>query len=221
MTERDYKKEYRDYHSKPENMADRVKRNLWNRRLKGKVPAGKEIDHKNALASGGSNDKSNIRYRDISENRGDKSMLKSAFLQGLGSHVAVSANTGLANSLSDRIANKILGEQVYVNGVNTKLKKPKTVKTASIEYRGEHFDGYNKPKQAPAGDDHKMVVLAKKGDDVKLIRFGKRGYEHNYSKDAKQNYLTRSAGIRDKNGNLTKDDKLSANYWARKTLWPK
>jgi hypothetical protein len=100
------------------------------------------------------------------------------------------------------------------------LKKDQE-KKASIEYRGEHFDGYNKPKQAPAGDDHKMVVLAKKGDDVKLIRFGKRGYEHNYSKDAKQNYLTRSAGIRDKSGNLTKDDKLSANYWARKTLWPK
>jgi len=353
MSERDYKKEYRDYHSKPENMADRVKRNLWNRRLKGKVPEGKEIDHKNSLASGGSNDKSNIRYRNISENRADKTMIKSAFLYGIGGE-GVSAYAknniphALGNSLSDRIANKVLGKQVYVNGVNVELqnkkknvvqqktaaygatlgalgadegaankakgavagtlagwaatppalmmsakmlkssngriggkaiqdmsvrelaktlvKNPKqsieaigkrrfllaTVgvpyvvggvgsysagkyygrnnklkeendikKQASIEYRGEHFDGYNKPKQAPAGDDHKMVVLAKKGDDVKLIRFGKRGYDHNYSKDAKQNYLTRSAGIRDKNGNLTKDDKLSANYWARKTLWPK
>jgi hypothetical protein len=228
MTERDYKKEYRDYHSKPENMADRVKRNLWNRRLKGKVPEGKEIDHKTALASGGSNDKSNIRYRNISENRGDKSMLKSAFLYGMGgenvgSYAKNNIPHALGNSLSDRIANKVLGKQVYVNGVNVELqnKNKQQQKTASIEYRGEHFDGYNKPKQAPAGDDHKMVVLAKKGDNVKLIRFGKRGYEHNYSKDAKQNYLTRSAGIRDKNGNLTKDDKLSANYWARKTLWPK
>jgi hypothetical protein len=66
-----------------------------------------------------------------------------------------------------------------------------------------------------------MMVLAKKGDDVKLVRFGHRGYSHNYSPEAKANYLKRSAGIRDGSGNLTKDDKFSANYWARKHLWPR
>jgi hypothetical protein len=93
-------------------------------------------------------------------------------------------------------------------------------KKAEVEYRGQTFSGYNKPKEAPPGDTHKMVVLAKKGDQVKLIRFGHRDYGHNYSKDAKRDYLTRSAGIRDKQGNLTKDDPMSANYWARKVLWP-
>ena len=94
-------------------------------------------------------------------------------------------------------------------------------KRAEVEYRGQTFPGYNKPKEAPPGDTHKMVVLAKKGDQLKVVRFGHRDYGHNYSPDAKKNYLTRSAGIRDKNGNLTKDDPFSANYWARRVLWPK
>ena len=93
-------------------------------------------------------------------------------------------------------------------------------KTAEVEYRGETFSGYNQPKEAPSGDSHKMVVLAKKGSEVKLVRFGKRGYDHNYSPAAKQNYLARSAGIRKKDGTLTKDDPFSPNYWARKVLWP-
>lgn len=102
----------------------------------------------------------------------------------------------------------------------SKARKALSEKTAEVEYRGQTFSGYNKPKEAPPGDIHKMVVLAKKGDQVKIVRFGHRDYGHNYSKDAKSNYLQRSAGIRDKNGNLTKDDPFSANYWARRVLWP-
>jgi len=93
-------------------------------------------------------------------------------------------------------------------------------KRAEVEYRGHTFPGYNQPVRAGEGQ-HKMMVLAKKGDDVRLVRFGHRGYQHNYSPEAKANYLKRSAGIRDGSGNLTKDDKFSANYWARKHLWPR
>lgn len=93
-------------------------------------------------------------------------------------------------------------------------------KNAEVEYHGKTFPGYNKPI-ASDKKDKKMMVLAKKGDEVKLIHFGQKGYQHNYSSEAKQNYLTRSAGIRDKSGNLTKDDPFSPNYWARKVLWPK
>jgi len=71
----------------------------------------------------------------------------------------------------------------------------------------------------------KMMVLATKTVDgirkAKVIHFGARGYGHNYSDKAKKNYLTRSAGIRNRAGELTKNDKWSANYWARKVLWPK
>ena len=75
---RDYKREYANYHARPEQKRNRAARNLWNRRLKGKVPAGKEIDHRRPLANGGSNMRSNIRFRSISQNRADKSAVKTA-----------------------------------------------------------------------------------------------------------------------------------------------
>ena len=78
MKKRDYRREYDLYQSRPEQKKNRAKRNLWNRRLKGKVPNGKEIDHRNPLAKGGGNGRANIRYRDIHSNRADKSMLKKA-----------------------------------------------------------------------------------------------------------------------------------------------
>ena len=41
----------------------------------------------------------------------------------------------------------------------------------SINYRGERFSGYNKPKRTP-GKSKKFAVLAKQGKQVKLIRYG-------------------------------------------------
>lgn len=93
-------------------------------------------------------------------------------------------------------------------------------KKAEVEYRGKRFPGYNQPVDSDRPEKKKMV-LAKKGDKVKLIHFGQKGYKHNYSEAAKKNYLTRSAGIRGKDGSLTANDKFSANYWARRELWPK
>tara|TARA_R100001440_G_scaffold16888_1_gene28627 strand:+ start:5877 stop:6149 length:273 start_codon:yes stop_codon:yes gene_type:complete len=45
-----------------------------------------------------------------------------------------------------------------------------------------------------------------------------KSLDHNDSKRRK-NYLTRSAGIKDKNGNLTKDNPKSPNYHSRRILW--
>lgn len=75
---------------------------------------------------------------------------------------------------------------------------------------------YNSTKEGKK----KMVYAVKEGKG-KLLHFGQEGYKHNYSKKAKDSYLARSAGILDKNGNKTANDKHSANYWARKILWPK
>lgn len=90
-------------------------------------------------------------------------------------------------------------------------------------YRGVLFS-LNKPIRSTA-KGKKMMVLASKIVNrkkmVKLIHFGAKGYGHNYSKKAKESYLRRSAGIRNKKGELTKDDPWSANYWSRKILWPK
>ena len=45
-----------------------------------------------------------------------------------------------------------------------------------------------------------------------------KSLDHNDPKRRK-NYLTRSAGIKDKNGNLTKDNPKSPNYHSRRILW--
>jgi len=102
--------------------------------------------------------------------------------------------------------------------------KAKDVKReeGKLVYRGHTFEGFNKPKAAPAGGTHKKMVLAKKGDDVKLVKYGHRDYEdytQHGSEKRREDYLRRSAGIRDKSGNLTKNDVFSANHWARKDLW--
>jgi hypothetical protein len=85
--------------------------------------------------------------------------------------------------------------------------------SGGIKYRGVTFPGYNKPRSSTRPQKKKMV-LAKKGDQVKVVHFGQKGYKHNYSAKAKKSYLARSAGIKGK------DDKFSANHWARKVLWP-
>ena len=100
-----------------------------------------------------------------------------------------------------------------------KASDVKRLASGGIEYRGEKYPGFNKPKRNTSGSKHKQVVLAKKGDEIKVVRYGHKDYGHNFSAEARKNYLDRSAGIRDGSGNLTKDDKFSANYWARTKLW--
>lgn len=79
-----------------------------------------------------------------------------------------------------------------------------------VEYRGEKFSGYNKPKRA-SGGNKKSVVLAKKGDKVKMIRFGDPKMSIKKDQPArKKSYCARSAGIKGAN------DKFSANYWSRR-----
>jgi len=107
-----------------------------------------------------------------------------------------------------------------VKEIDAQIFEDLGIKQAEVEYHGKTFPGYNHPVPSDK-KEKKMMVLAKKGDQVKLVHFGQKGYQHNYSPEAKQNYLTRSAGIRNKSGELTKDDPFSPNYWARKVLWPK
>ena len=82
----------------------------------------------------------------------------------------------------------------------------------AVEYRGEKFQGYNKPKMTPSHPKKKAAVLAKEGDSVKLIRFGQKGYGHNYSSEARSSFKARHAS------NIKKG-RMSAAYWADKFLW--
>ena len=69
---RDYAREYRNYHSKPEQVARRSKRNSARRLMikkKGKSAlAGKDVDHKDRNPA--NNSMSNLRVQSPSRNRG-------------------------------------------------------------------------------------------------------------------------------------------------------
>ena len=66
-----------------------------------------------------------------------------------------------------------------------------------------------------------MVYVTKNGKK-KLIYFGDSNYtdkRKGANKSQQKSYLARSAGIKNKEGKLTKNDINSANYWSRKINW--
>ena len=68
----------------------------------------------------------------------------------------------------------------------------------------------------------KGSVYVMKNGKKRLIHFGDASMtdkRKGASKAQQKSYLARSAGIRNKEGKLTKNDKNSANYWSRKINW--
>ena len=65
----------------------------------------------------------------------------------------------------------------------------------------------------------KRMVLASKNGMADVLHYGHSDYEHNYSPQAQQAYCNRSAGIRNGQGQLTKNDIFSPNHWSRTDLW--
>ena len=91
----------------------------------------------------------------------------------------------------------------------------------AIEYRGEKFEGYNKPKRTPKHPSKSHAVLAKEGDTIKLIRFGEQGAstagkpkagESDRMKKKRASFKARHAK------NISKG-KMSAAYLADKVKW--
>lgn len=64
---RNYKREYQQFHGKPEQIENRSKRNQAAR--KKKCGPGKEVDHKKPLSRGGTNAASNLRCVTRKKNR--------------------------------------------------------------------------------------------------------------------------------------------------------
>ena len=73
---RNYRKEYDNYHSKPEQKKNRAKRNAARSEMEreGKVKKGdgKDVAHKKPLAKGGSNKRSNLKVASKAKNRSFK-----------------------------------------------------------------------------------------------------------------------------------------------------
>jgi len=91
----------------------------------------------------------------------------------------------------------------------------KRLPSGRIQFRGETFAGFNKPKRAPKGSKKKFVVLAKQGGKVRKIGYGHRDYkDFTQHKDPK-----RRKNFRSRHNCKTANDKLTARYWACKKLW--
>lgn len=89
-----------------------------------------------------------------------------------------------------------------------------------ITYRGEDFEGYNKPKRTPKHPTKSHAVLAKDGDKVKLIRFGQQGVSGSPAKPGESEAAkARRASFKARHAQNIAKGKMSAAYWADKTKW--
>jgi hypothetical protein len=67
----------------------------------------------------------------------------------------------------------------------------------ALEYRGERFEGYNKPKRTPNHPTKSHAVLAKEGDTIKLIRFGEQGTKGSPPREGESaSYISRTSTSR-------------------------
>ena len=85
----------------------------------------------------------------------------------------------------------------------------KRTPSGRLQYRGETFSGYNKPKRSVKGAK-KSAVLAKKGNQVKLVRFGDKNMT------IKKDQPGRRKSFRARHRCDTAKDKFSARYWSCK-----
>ena len=88
-----------------------------------------------------------------------------------------------------------------------------------IDYRGEKFSGYNKPKKTPGHSSKSHAVLAKEGDKIKLIRFGQQGVKGAGKSPKSDAQKKRRASFKARHSKNIKKGKMSAAYWANKVKW--
>jgi hypothetical protein len=90
----------------------------------------------------------------------------------------------------------------------------------TIEYRGEKFSGYNKPKRTPSHAKKSHVVLAKEGDTVKLIRFGQQGVSGSPAQKGESAAdKARRASFQARHAKNIAKGKMSAAWWSSKVKW--
>ena len=82
----------------------------------------------------------------------------------------------------------------------------------SIEYRGEKFAGYNKPKASAKGKKSHVVLIKDDGKD-RMIRFGEKGAVGSPKGTA------RNDAFRARHAKNIKKGKTSAAYWSAKHKW--
>ena len=91
----------------------------------------------------------------------------------------------------------------------------------TIEYRGEKFAGYNKPKRTPNHPTKSHVVLAKEGSTIKMIRFGEQGASTAGKPKAGESdkMKAKRKSFKARHGKNIAKGKMSAAYWANHSKW--
>jgi hypothetical protein len=89
-----------------------------------------------------------------------------------------------------------------------------------IEYRGETFEGYNKPKRTPNHPTKSHAVLAKEGSTVKLIRFGQQGVSGSPKREGESAAdRKRREAFKARHADNIAKGKMSAAFWANRVKW--
>jgi len=90
----------------------------------------------------------------------------------------------------------------------------------TIEYRGERFEGYNKPKRTPNHPTKSHAVLAKEGNTIKLIRFGQQGVSGSPPRkgESAADQARRASFKARHQANIAKG-RMSAAWWSAQTKW--
>ena len=90
----------------------------------------------------------------------------------------------------------------------------------SIEYLGERFAGYNKPKRTPKHPTKSHAVLSKQGDKTKLIRFGQQGVSGSPKRpgESKADFKRRENWKARHADNIARGP-MSPAFWANKVKW--
>ena len=82
----------------------------------------------------------------------------------------------------------------------------------SIEYRGEKFSGYNKPKASKKGGKSHVVLIKDEGKD-RMSRFGQAGVQGSPDGTA------RNKAFKARHAKNIKKGKTSAAFWSAKVKW--
>lgn len=89
-----------------------------------------------------------------------------------------------------------------------------------ITYRGEEFEGYNKPKRTPKHPTKSHAVLAKDGETVKLIRFGQQGVSGSPPRKGESAAdRARRASFKARHADNIAKGKMSVAWWAAREKW--
>lgn len=89
----------------------------------------------------------------------------------------------------------------------------------TIEYRGETFAGYNKPKRTRNHPTKSHAVLAKEDDKVKLIRFGQQGVSGAGAHPKTESEKARRRSFKARHAKNIAKGKMSAAWWSNREKW--